>query len=46
MVNYQVVVNLVVFILAISFPIALIFQIAQKIIGIFIRAMWGKDVSF
>ena len=46
MIDYQVVVNLVVYILAISFPIALIFMISQKVIGSFVRVAFGKDITF
>lgn len=46
MVDYQVVVNLATYCLAISFPIALIFMISQKIIGTFVGVCFGKDISF
>lgn len=46
MIDYQIVVNLVCFIMAISFPIALIFMIIQKIIGSFIGVCFGKNISF
>ena len=44
--DYQVVLNLVVYIMAVSFPIALIFMISQKIISIFTNVVFGKDISF
>ncbi len=44
--NYQVVVNLVCSIMMIAFPIALVFMIAQKITGIFISFVFGREVTF
>lgn len=44
--DYQVVVNLVCYIMAISFPIALVFMIVQKIIGTFMGVVFGKNISF
>lgn len=46
MVNYQVCVDLASYCLAISFPIALVFIICQKIIGSVLGVMFGKDISF
>lgn len=43
---YQPVVNLVVNVLYVSFPIALIFMICQKLIGIFISFVFGKEITF
>lgn len=45
-VNYQIVVNLVTNIMLVSFPIALIFMICQKLIGIFISFVFGKEITF
>jgi hypothetical protein len=45
-INYQIVVEMVVNIMTIAFPIALIFMICQKITGIFVAFVMGKDVSF
>lgn len=45
-INYQIVVEMLVNIMTIAFPIALIFMICQKIIGIFVAFVMGKDVSF
>ena len=44
--NYQVVVDLASNIMLISFPIALIFMIVQKVTGIFISFVFGKEVTF
>lgn len=44
--DYQVVVNLVCYVMAISFPIALVFMISQKIIGTFMGVAFGKNISF
>ena len=44
--DYQVIVNLATYILAISFPITLVFMISQKIIATFTHVVFGKDISF
>lgn len=46
MVDYQVVINMTSNIMFISFPIALIFMIAQKIIGCFTGVVFGKNITF
>ena len=46
MVDYQIVVDLVCNILFISFPIALVFMIVQKIVASFMGVVFGKDISF
>lgn len=43
---YQPVINLLVEIVAIAFPIALVFMIAQKLIGIFVSFVFGKEITF
>ena len=43
---YQPIVNLLVNILYVAFPIALVFMIAQKLIGIFISFVFGKEITF
>ena len=45
-INYQIVVEMMVNIMTVSFPIALIFMICQKVTGMFIGFVMGKDVSF
>lgn len=45
-IDYQVVVNLVTSIMLVSFPIALIFMICQKLVGIFVAFVFGKEISF
>lgn len=45
-IDYQVVVNLVASIMLVSFPIALIFMICQKLVGIFVAFVFGKEISF
>lgn len=45
-VNYQIVVDLVTNIMLVAFPIALIFMICQKLIGIFISFVFGKEITF
>lgn len=44
--NYQCVVDLATNIMLLSFPIALIFMICQKLCGIFISFVFGKEVNF
>lgn len=44
--NYQIVINLVSQMMLIAFPIALVFMITQKVAGIFISGVFGKDISF
>lgn len=45
-VNYQCVVDLVTNMMIVAFPIALIFMICQKLIGIFVSFVFGKEVTF
>ncbi len=45
-INYQIVVEMTCNLMTVAFPIALIFMICQKITGIFICFVLGKDVSF
>lgn len=45
-VNYQCVVDLITNMMLVSFPIALIFMICQKLVGIFISFVFGKEVTF
>lgn len=44
--NYQVVIDLVTNMMLVAFPIALIFMICQKLIGIFVSFVFGKEVTF
>lgn len=44
--NYQVVIDLVSNMMLIAFPIALIFMIVQKVIGIFVSFVFGKEITF
>lgn len=44
--NYQIVIDLVSNIMLIAFPIALIFMIVQKVVGIFISFVFGKEITF
>ena len=44
--DYQIVVNLWVYIMAIAFPIALVFMISQKIVASFVGVVFGKDIHF
>ena len=44
--NYQVVLDLVSNMMLIAFPIALVFMIVQKVIGIFVSFVFGKEISF
>ena len=46
MVDYQIVVNTTCNILAVSFPIAFVFIICQKIISSFLGVVFGKDINF
>jgi len=46
MLDYQIVINTVATILLVSFPIALIFMIFQKLVQIFISFVFGKEISF
>lgn len=44
--NYQIVIDLVSNIMLIAFPIALIFMIVQKVVGIFVSFVFGKEITF
>ena len=44
--NYQCVIELITNMMTITFPIALIFMICQKLIGIFVSFVFGKEVDF
>ena len=44
--NYQIVIDLVSNMMLIAFPIALIFMIVQKSIGIFVSFVFGKEITF
>ena len=44
--NYQVVIDLVSNIMLVAFPIALIFMIVQKVVGIFVSFVFGKEITF
>lgn len=45
-VNYQCVIDLLINCMALSFPIALIFMIVQKVVGIFVSFVFGKEINF
>ena len=45
-INYQIVVTMLVNIMTVSFPIALIFMIAQKLTNIVISFIFGKEITF
>lgn len=45
-IDYQVIVNTISSLMLVAFPIALIFMIVQKLIGIFVSFVFGKDVTF
>lgn len=44
--NYQIVIDLVSNMMLVTFPIALIFMIVQKVIGIFVSFVFGKEITF
>lgn len=44
--NYQIVIDLVSNMMLVAFPIALIFMIVQKVIGIFVSFVFGKEITF
>lgn len=44
--NYQCVIDLVTNIMLVAFPISLVFMICQKLVGIFISFVFGKEVDF
>lgn len=44
--NYQAVIDLVTNMMLVAFPIALIFMICQKIIGMFVSFVFGKEITF
>ncbi len=44
--NYQCVLELVTNCMTLAFPIALIFMISQKVVGIFVSFVFGKEVDF
>lgn len=45
-VDYQIIVNMLTNVMIVSFPIALIFMICQKLIYIFTSFVFGKEVTF
>lgn len=45
-IDYQSLVDTLTSLMMVAFPIALIFMIVQKIIGIFVSFVFGKDVTF
>lgn len=45
-IDYQVVINMVCTFMSLAFPIALIFMVVQKITGIFISFVFGKEITF
>lgn len=44
--NYQCVLELITSCMALAFPIALVFMITQKVVGIFVSFVFGKEVDF
>lgn len=44
--NYQAVIDLVTNMMLVAFPIALIFMICQKFIGMFVSFVFGKEITF
>lgn len=44
--NYQIVIDLVSNMMLVAFPIALIFMIVQKVVGIFVSFVFGKEITF
>lgn len=44
--NYQIVVDLACNVMFVSFPIALVFMITQKIVATFTGVVFGKDIHF
>ena len=45
-IDYTTIMTTISQLMAISFPIGLIFMIIQKIIGIFVAFVFGKEVTF
>lgn len=45
-VDYQVIIDMLSGVMLVSFPIALIFMICQKLISIFTSFVFGKEVTF
>lgn len=45
-IDYQVIINMLVNVMTIAFPIALIFMICQKLISIVVGFIFGKEVKF
>lgn len=46
MVNYQIIVDMLANVMIVAFPIALIFMICQKLIGLFVSFVFGKEITF
>lgn len=45
-IDYTIVMTTIASLMAIAFPIALVFMICQKVIGIFVAFVFGKEVTF
>lgn len=45
-IDYQLVVKLMIDVLYVTFPIAFIFMICQKLVFIFVSFVFGKEVNF
>jgi len=45
-IDYQVIINTISTLMAFAFPIALVFMICQKLVGIFVSFVFGKEVNF
>lgn len=45
-IDYQVIITMLSNVMIVAFPIAIIFMIFQKICGIFIAFVFGKEVNF
>ena len=45
-IDYTIIAKTICELMAIAFPIALLFMIIQKLIGIFVSFVFGKEVNF
>ena len=45
-IDYQVIITMLSQVMIVAFPVAMIFMIVQKIVGIFISFVFGKEVDF
>lgn len=45
-IDYQIIITMLSNVMIVAFPVAMIFMVVQKICGIFIAFVFGKEVNF